>query len=75
MGEGAGQAIEYEEELVHNVPAVSQNSIMFVAKKVEDNVLHMMTTTVIAPQPATPQNPLPTPLCALLKAPNTLVIK
>ena len=75
MGEGTGQVIEYEEELVHNVPVVSQNSIMFVPKKVEDNVLHMMTTTVIAPQPTLPSNPAANPLCTLLKVPNALVIK
>ena len=52
MGKGTGQAMEYEEELVHNVPVAAQNAIVSVAKKVKDNVLHMMTALVIALQSA-----------------------
>ena len=39
MGKGTGQAMEYEEELVHNVPTAALNAIVSMAKKVEDNVL------------------------------------
>ena len=51
MGKGTWQAMEYKEELVHNVPVAAWNAIVSVAKKVEDNVLHMMTTLVIVPHP------------------------
>ena len=50
MGKGTRQAMEYEEELVHNVSMAAQNTIISVAKKVEDNVLHMITTPVVATQ-------------------------
>ena len=36
-GKGTRQDMEYEEDLVHNAPAISQNTIISVAKKVEDN--------------------------------------
>ena len=40
VGEGTRQDMEYKEvELVHNVPAIAQNAIILVAKKVKDNVL------------------------------------
>ena len=74
-GKGTRQDMEYEEELVHNAPAIAQNAIISVAKKVEDNVLHMMTAPVIAPQPAIPQDIAANLPCALLKTPNALVIK
>ena len=48
-GEGTGQAMEYEEELVHNVLTAAQNAIVSIAKKVKDNVLHVMTVLVIVP--------------------------
>ena len=67
--------MEFSEELVHNVPAVAQNTIMSVAKKVKDNVLCMMTALVIAQHLATLQNPVVNPQFALLKVPNTLVIE
>ena len=47
--EGTRQDMEYEEELAHNVLAIAQNAIILVAKKVEDNVLHMMTAPVAVP--------------------------
>ena len=53
IGEGTGQAMEYEEELVHNVPTAAQNAVVSVAKKVKDNVLHVMTTLVVTPPSAT----------------------
>ena len=74
-GKGTGQAMEYEEESVHNVPTAAHNTIVFVVKKVEDNILHVMTTLVIM-LPSTmlkaPANNLPS---ALLRAPNALIIK
>ena len=47
MGKGTGQAMEYEEELVHNVPTAACNTIVSIAKKVEDNVMCVMTMPVI----------------------------
>ena len=32
MGKGTGQAMEYEEELVHNMPTAAQNAIVSIAK-------------------------------------------
>ena len=46
-GKGTGQAMEYEEELVHNVPMAASNAIVSTAKKVEDNVLRVMTVPVV----------------------------
>ena len=37
-GEGTRQAMEYEEELVHNMLTAAQNVVVSVAKKVGDNV-------------------------------------
>ena len=73
-GEGTGQAMEYEEESVHNVPTAARNAIVSIAKKDEDNVLHVMTAPIIMPLSAMPQNPASKP-CTLLRAPNTLIIK
>ena len=39
MAEGTGQVMDYEEESVHNMPTVARNTVVSVAKKVEDNVL------------------------------------
>ena len=75
VNKGTRHALKYEEELVHSAMAVSQNAIICMAKKVEDNVLLVMTVPVYAPQPITAQNPVATPLCTLLKAPNALIIK
>ena len=52
-GEGTRQVMEYEEELVHNVPTTSQNAIISIAKKVKDNFLCMITALVIMPPSAT----------------------
>ena len=57
-GKGTGQAMEYEEELVHNVPMAARNSIVFIAKKVKDNVLCIITMPVIALQSTGPQTPV-----------------
>ena len=58
--------MEYEEESVHNAPAIAQNTVISVAKKAEDNVLHMMTGPVITLQPARLQDPAVNPPQALL---------
>ena len=74
-GKGAGQAMEYEEESVHNTPTAAHNTVVSIAKKVEDNVLHVMTAPVITPPSATPNTPEADPLGVLPKAPSALVIK
>ena len=61
----------------------AQNAIVSIAKKVKDNVLHVMTMLVTTMQFAALQNPVANPLSALLREPpstllrepNTLVIK
>ena len=74
-GKGTGQAMEYEEELVHNVLTAAQNAVVSMAKKVEDNVLCVMTALVIMPPSAVPKTPEANLLGVLSKAPNALVIK
>ena len=74
-GKGTGQVMEYEEELVHNSPMAARNIVVSVAKKVENNVLHVMTALVITPPSAVPNTPETNPLGILPKAPNALVIK
>ena len=74
-GKGTGQAVEYEEESVHNVPTAAHNAVMSMAKKIEDNILRVMTAPVIMLPYATPKTPEANPLGILPKAPNTLVIK
>ena len=60
---------------MHNVAAIAQDAIVWVDKKVEDNILHMILAPVVMLQPAALQDPAAYPLYALLKAPNALVIK
>ena len=67
--------MKYEEELVHNVPMAAWNAIVSIAKKVKDNVLHAIIASVIAPQSTMPQTPVANLPHALLRAPNTLIIK
>ena len=74
-GKGTRQAIEYEEELVHNTPMAAHNAIVSVAKKVEDNILHVMTAPVVTPPSAAPTTPEANSPGVLPKAPNALVIK
>ena len=74
-GKGTRNAMEYEEELVHNVPTAGQNAIVFVAKKIEDNILHVMTVPIITPPSALLKTPEANPPGALLRVPNALVIK
>ena len=52
-GKDTRQAIKYEEDSVHNVLTAARNAIISIAKKVKDNVLHMMTIPVIALQSTT----------------------
>ena len=73
-GKGTGQAMEYEEKSVHNVPTAARNAIVSMAKKVEDNVLRVMTAPVVTPQSAAPKTPEANPPGVLSKAPNALVI-
>ena len=47
IGKGTGQAMEYKEESVHNVHTAACNTIVSIAKKVEDNVMCVMTMPVI----------------------------
>ena len=75
MGKGTGQAMEYEEELVHNTLMAARNAVVSMEKKVDDNILRVMTTPVIMPPSAVPNTPEANPPGILLKAPNALVIK
>ena len=75
MGKGTGQVMEYEEESVHNVLTAARNAVVSMAKKVEDNVLHVMTAPVITPPSAALSTPEADPPGVLPKAPNALVIK
>ena len=67
--------MEYEEESVHNTPTAACNAVVSVAKKVEDNVLRVMTAPVIMSPSAVPTTPKADLPGVLLKAPNALVIK
>ena len=60
---------------MHNALMAACNAIVSVAKKVEDNILHVMTAPVVTPPFATPNTPEADPPGILLKAPNALVIK
>ena len=74
-GKGTRQAMEYEEESVHNVPMAECNAIVSMAKKVEDNVLCVITVPVVTPPSAVPKTPEANPPGILLKVPNTPVIQ
>ena len=67
--------MEYEEESQHNVPTTTHNAVVSIAKKVEDNVLHVMTMLVITLPSATLKSPATNPPSTLLRVPNALVIK
>ena len=67
--------MEYEEDLVHNAPTAARNAVVSMAKKVEDNVLCVMTAPVITPPSAVPNTPEADLPGILPKAPNALVIK
>ena len=67
--------MEYEEELVHNVPMAAHNAIVSMAEKVKDNVLRVMTAPVIMQPSTTPKTPEANLPGVLPRAPNTLVIK
>ena len=49
--------MEYKEKSVHNVPTAAHNTVVSVAKKVEDNVLHAMTALVVMPPSTVPSTP------------------
>ena len=74
-GEGTRQAMEYEEESAHNVVTAACNTIVSIAKKVEDNILHVMTAPVIMLPSTMPKAPAANLPSALLRVPNALVIK
>ena len=74
-GKGTGQAMEYEEESLHNMLTAASNAIVSEAKKVKDNVLHMMNAPVITPPSAMLNTTVTNPPGTLLKVPNALVIK
>ena len=77
-GKGTTQAMEYEEELVHNVPTAACNAIVFIAKKVEVKILCVMTMPHIRPPSTAPKSPAANPPSTLLwvpRVPNDLVIK
>ena len=67
--------MEYEEESVHNMLTAAHNAVVSVAKKVEDNILHVMTAPVVTPPSAAPTTPEADSPGVLPKAPNALVIK
>ena len=67
--------MEYEEELVHNVPTAAHNAVVSMAEKVKDNVLRVMTAPVIMQPSTMPKTPEANPLGVLPRAPNALVIK
>ena len=67
--------MEYEEESVHNALMAACNAIVSVAKKIEDNVLRVMTTPVIMMPSAALKTPEASPPGVLPKTPNALIIK
>ena len=67
--------MEYEEELVHNALTAARNAIVSVAKKVEDNILCVMTALVVTLPSAMLKTPEANPPGILPKAPNALIIK
>ena len=67
--------MEYKEKLVHNVLTVARNAVVSMAKKVEDNILRVMTAPVVTPPSAMPTTPEANLPGVLPKAPNVLVIK
>ena len=67
--------MEYKEESVHNVLTAACNAVVSLAKKVEDNILRVMTALVVTPPSAAPKTPKANPLGILPKVSNALVIK
>ena len=75
-GKGTRQAMEYEGGVgAQCADGCPQHAIVSMAKKVKDNVLHVMTAPVIMPLSTTPKIPEANPPGILPKAPNALVIK
>ena len=75
MCKGIRQVMEYEEEWVHNMPMVARNPVVSMAKKVKDNVLHVMIALVVTLLSTTLKTPEANPPGVLPKAPNALIIK
>ena len=75
MGEGTRQAMEYEEELVHNLLTAAQTAVVSIVKKVKDNILCIITAPVIMLPSTLPQTPAAKLPHTLLRVPKTLVIK
>ena len=67
--------MEYEEELLHNALMAARNTVVSMAKKVEDNVLRVITAPVVTPPSAMIKTPESNPPSILPKAPNALIIK
>ena len=74
MGKGTGQAMEYEEESVHNAPTAAHNAVVSMAKNVKD-VVCVMTAPAVMPPSTMPKTPEATLPGVLPKAPNALIIK
>ena len=55
--------------------ATACNAIVSIAKKVEDNILYVMTMPVITPLSTMLKTPVANPLGALLRVPNALIVK
>ena len=75
VGKGTRCEMEYEEDLMHNMLAISQNTVVSMANNARDNIPCIMMLPVIAPQQTISSNPASNPLYALLKVPNILVVK
>ena len=60
---------------MHNVLTAARNTVVSIAKKVEDNILHMMTMPIITQPSAAPKFPAANPLSVLLRVPKALIIK
>ena len=75
-GKGTRQAMEYKEELVHNVLTAARNACSVHGKEGRGQRLaHVMTAPVVMLPSATPKTPEANPPGVLPKVPNALVIK
>ena len=57
------------------MPTAARNTIVSIAKKVVDNILHVMTAPVIMPPSVVLQTPAANTPHTLLRVPNALAIK
>ena len=74
-GKGIELNIEYKKQLVHYASAVAQNTVVSVVSKSKDNIISVMIMLVIVLQLAFLYNPVANPPHALLRVPNSLIIK